>query len=215
MTDRRSAPDAIREPIVLTRGRVLTFLLATPALYVLLAIAWPTIGPMYASAYQATATSLFGRFGEGRVTVGPPAPGERFDSSVSVGRPPSKVIGTRGHSSRLIGYLPTVLTGALIICTPLPWRRRVRALVWGLALVHAFIAIRIVIGLLQFFSLDAPWRVVEPGPFGRTMIDASYQTLALAPTASFLAPVAIWAMVCLRPWDIAEICAALRSPARV
>ncbi len=45
----------------------------------------------------------------------------------------------REIDSRSIGWVPTALTIALVLATPIPWTRRLLALAGGLVLIHLFI----------------------------------------------------------------------------
>ena len=55
-------------------------------------------------------------------------------------------------SSRYIGYAPTTFLLALILATPLTWRRRLIALFWGLVLTHAWIAFSMLLLIVHGYS---------------------------------------------------------------
>jgi hypothetical protein len=97
--------------------------------------------------------------------------------------------------TRSIGWLPTALTLALILATPVPWRQRGWALLWGLLLVHAFILFS-----LQVWIWDESPAVslAHLSPFRQTIMDSLEYTLLTQLGASFSVPILIWILVTIR-----------------
>lgn len=188
-----------------SRGRVIGFFAAAAVLYAVLAGPWLRVGEVYTREYRALANHIFGTFGRGEVRFHEPIPGERLDTSVSIRLPPSRQVATRGHSARLTGYLPTVMTLALVAGTPLPWRRWLLAVFWCLAWLHVFIGVRVVLVLVQFFSVEGPWAMFHPGPVVKGSVEAATEVLVVSPTCSFLVPVLVWAAVCVRRRDVEAV----------
>lgn len=100
--------------------------------------------------------------------------------------------------TRSIGWIPTALTIALILATPVPWARRGWALVWGLALVNVFILFT-----LQSFIWDESPAVqlTTLSPFWQRVADELEYTLIVQLGASFSVPVLIWILVTFRLED--------------
>jgi hypothetical protein len=101
-------------------------------------------------------------------------------------------------NTRSIGWVPTALTLSLIAATPIPWYRRVKALVGGVILVHAFI----------LFSLQAwIWNnspdvsLLTLSDFWKKVADGLDYTLINQLGASFSVPVLIWILVTFQSRD--------------
>jgi len=100
--------------------------------------------------------------------------------------------------TRSIGWVPTALTMALILATPIPWRRRGPALLGGLILVHCFIIFSLQAWIwdnspdLSLMTLSAFWKEVAH--------ELNY-TLINQLGASFSVPVLIWILVTFRRQD--------------
>jgi len=97
--------------------------------------------------------------------------------------------------TRSIGWIPTALTIALVLATPIPWRRSVWALFWGLVLIHIFILFSLQVAIwdqwaeLSFYAASPLWQKI---------VNALYYTLITQMGASFAAPVVIWIAVTFR-----------------
>ena len=104
-----------------------------------------------------------------------------------------------GLDTRSIGWLPTALTMALILATPIPWQRRVSALIGGMILVQGFIV---------FSLLSWVWRnsgqlsLANLSPFWQATADELSYTLLNQLGTSFSVPVVIWILVSFRLQDI-------------
>ncbi len=182
--------------------RIVRFAVKLLLFYGLLAVPWPGLRDAYSAAYRGTATAVFGSFGGGVVRFRA-LTGERgtMDSEIFFRNPNSPTAGTTPHNTRMTGYLPTVETIALILATPIPWSRRWKALAWGIVLAHGFIALRLVITLLHWFSADGAWALYDPSPVWRSALSTAFEFGVVAPTCTFLVPVFIWMIVTLRPRD--------------
>jgi len=103
-------------------------------------------------------------------------------------------------SSRLIGYWPTAALLGLILATPAPWNRKLKALAWGLLLVHAFILLRVSIHLaIDGFTGDKAVAIFHPGPWGVRALGYARLVLNDDPVVSFVVPVFIWVVLLFRP----------------
>lgn len=104
--------------------------------------------------------------------------------------------------SRAIGWVPTAFLLALILATPIPWRRRCVAVFWGGLAIHLFVLLALAMyifnetGQVGGLSFDA-W------PAGAKVIaDGLEETLITQMGAGFVAPVAIWIAVTFRSNDV-------------
>lgn len=121
------------------------------------------------------------------------------------------------RSSRSTGYMPTALVVALILATPVSWRRRASALGIGVLLVTIFVATmpafqiyadfeperrHFLIGQLPW--LKAPWRA-----FLRALTRCS---LSMVPY--YLVPTLLWLLLVFKPQDWLPLAERLRAGAR-
>ena len=100
--------------------------------------------------------------------------------------------------TRSIGWIPTALTIALIIATPISLRRRFCALLGGLFLVHVFILFT----LQSWIWNNSPAvSLLTFSNFGKILADELDYTLMNQIGASFSIPVLIWIIVTFRRQD--------------
>jgi hypothetical protein len=116
------------------------------------------IGPrFYPPVFRWAGNSFFGDFGSHRIVRFEPFddPLGISDTRISIG---TDATGARSWASSLgvnsvrEAYAPAAGLLALLLATPMDWRRRWRAAALGLAVVHAFIALRIIVACLYGFS---------------------------------------------------------------
>ena len=103
--------------------------------------------------------------------------------------------------TRSISWMPTALTIALILATPVPWRQRVWALVWGLLLVHAFILFSLQVWI---WDESADVSLMSTPPFLQRILDEMDYTLLTQLGASFSVPILIWILVTFRAENLLE-----------
>ncbi len=195
---------------------ILWFVLKLSVVYGLLLVPWPGIMPAYRAAFCA-AGNLFLRTigGDGRAyfrTIDAPTEGRDIDIRLENVR--SRAGGTMEPpmNCRIVGYLPTCFTIALIAATPIPWRRRGPALLLGVLFIGMFVALTVWLRLVNVLSDPNVLRVFELGSGAKTAVVVLLKILAMSPVTSYIAPVLIWAVVALRREDFGRIAAHLGSP---
>ncbi len=176
------------------------FVVRLAILYGLLAAPWPGLREAYARLYCGTTNALFGAFGaKGVVQLrSVDSGGGNMDCEISIRNRSSSVVGTTQHSARITGYLPMATTVALVLATPLTWRRRLRALAWSVFWITLFILFRTWLTLLYWFCADGAWHIYEPSALWRGVMNTVYEFTAVAPTCTFLIPALIWIAVAFR-----------------
>jgi hypothetical protein len=102
--------------------------------------------------------------------------------------------------ARSIGYIPTALTLALILSTPLAWRRRLLSLLYGLVLVNALILLSLQV---RIWEVSPDLSLLTLSPFWKRVVDELDYALVTQIGVSFSAPVAIWILVTFRRRDFA------------
>ena len=186
---------------------ILGFFIRFMALFVVLTAPWPGVPQVYAPVYRAVGNALFVRFGSvGAVQLqssGRKDP-DRDTDFVLRNRNSGAEYVFRGTS--LKGYQPTAFLFCLILATPIPWSRRWRALLWGLAIVSVYAALRTTLflffafskgnHLVQDMSQDSSLAIFTLGPFGKNVLEYLYWVFVESFAGWLFVPLPIWALVC-------------------
>lgn len=180
------------------------FFLRLILIYGLLIVPWPGLNPGYLAAFRAGGNLLFGSFGpSGTVRFVDESPLQDSWSTKLTFK--NRLSGRGGgvfYKTRH-GYLATALVLALILATPVSLRRKGWAILWGLFLANAFVALRIFLGLLALFSSPGdPMAMFSFSPFWKDALQLAVRTLIVPPELTFVAPVFIWIVVTLRKGDL-------------
>lgn len=193
--------------------RIAGFGLRFLLVYGALVAAWPLLAHVHRPAYCALGNVLFGG-GEASARFRPLDGAQDLDIEVRLTkRGPPLVSAVMKNDSRLVAYMPLVSLVALVLASPISWRRRRRALWLGLALVTAFVAVRMSLPIRRDFSRPDALQVHHPGALGRWLLDVSERALLDAPASFFVVPVLIWILVALRRED-RELVAPPRDPGK-
>lgn len=123
------------------------------------------------------------------------------DSLITVHPINSKVRSNGGVRSRELAYFPTALIAALIVASPVPWRRRFYALLLGLLLAHALVLARLALKVLAVAKLHPTWPKENLSPAADNALTFFIATLIETPTTTPLVVTLIWAAVTLRQGD--------------
>jgi hypothetical protein len=98
--------------------------------------------------------------------------------------------------------MPTITLVALILATPVAWRRRGIALLIGLALLIPFVALRIGLPLmLEFAREDLPMRQYQFSSWWTSVLMQAKIALVEAPASFFVVPIFIWIVATFRRSD--------------
>lgn len=192
-------------PIV---GFFLRFLLFFLALMIL----WSGVGATYGRAFRAMGNLLFARFGTDGLVRFQRSEGSNTEDDLEV------MLMNRGNgaestfagSSRLQGYKPTAFLLALILATPVSWKRRGRAVLWGTVWINVYVSLKTAVFLLARFSDENALALYAPGPLARGLLGYLEWLFVISFAAWLIVPLPIWALVTLRRDDWPSI---LQSPA--
>jgi hypothetical protein len=191
------------------RHPLLGFVLRFAVLYGIFLLPIPAWNDFYGDYFRALGTAIFSSGDGGRVvrfdahelTHGFSHLGTRItlvnrDAAGAEGKPLFK---TSELDTRSIGWVPTALTAALILASPIPWKRRLWALGGGMILIHLFILFS-----LQSWIWDESPAVslVNYSPFWKARADDLEYTLMTQLGASFSVPLVIWILVTFRRRDL-------------
>lgn len=189
-------------------GFFLRFLL----IYGLLLAPWPGWREGYGRLFREMGQIFLGRevgqAGSGAVRFAgiPPEERRQLDTRIVLANPADPGAGGSGAGqileldSRGIGWVPTALVTALILATPLPWRRRGVALLAGLGLIQVFILFSVSTSLWNALPPSAGW----PRPIAsleRHLTAALEDAFVTQLGASFVIPTVIWILVAFRRND--------------
>ncbi len=126
------------------------------------------------------------------------------DTRLHVGRRSSRFAGGINLDSKRQGYLPAALVACLILATPVPWKRRWKALVAGLLAIHVFLAVRLCVTAVTGWAavfIDGK-RLLAVPPFWTEVLGLMDEILSGDLHITYVAPVLLWALIALRPGDL-------------
>lgn len=177
-------------------------------IYGSLAVLWLTVGPAYSRFYQKGGSLLFAKIGSNGIVrfEQPNNKTQAVDTEIVLCKkePTDPVNKTSGiyrvpHSSRYKGYYVTALLIALIAATPLTWKRKCIAMFSGMILIHAFIALKLLIQIFHLFSSDQlPLCLFDLNPFFEQLLSVAVTVFVFYDTPSYTVSAIIWIIVCFR-----------------
>jgi hypothetical protein len=168
--------------------------------------AWPVVGAAYSKFYRATGKFLFGSFGRGGIVQFTQSKDSREYINIVAcnryrmdesGNAPGRQL---RYGIRYGDYMHMVFLAALIAATPLPWKRRTWALVWGLILMQALVALKLSIIILDLLS-DKPASLLILSPFWKNFVVTANLVLVRRFTTGFIIAFFIWVLVTFRRGD--------------
>src|SRR6185436_15531588 len=192
---------------MLQRKQVYLFLLKAIAVYALLALPLRTYDEQYGKFYRSVSTSLFAKFGDSgltrfRGTADKKVTNVYVGNYAQVQEDKTTRTAISDINTRYRGYMPTILFIALVIATPLPFRRKMFVLLFGLFLVTAFVMVKQWIHL-QYICEQNPWlNLVEFSDSGKRNVEFFYNTFVAYISPTLFLVVAIWMAVSFRLADL-------------
>jgi hypothetical protein len=108
---------------------------------------------------------------------------------------------TNDINTRYLGYIPTILLFALVIASPVSWKRRLIAMAVGLVLVTFLIMFKQWISLLWLCD-QYPWlQLTSFTDTGRKILNFTYRFISVSSSSVLYFVVAIWLLVTFRVED--------------
>jgi Flp pilus assembly protein protease CpaA len=163
----------------------------------------------YPPLFRSGANFLFHSLGSDRIAKFEEFDDPRgvFDTRMSVGSDRTGVPtfpSGQGLNSVRQGYAPTAVLIALVLATPIAWRRRWRVLLVGLVLIQGFVVLRIGVALLYGFSRVGygDRRLLDLSGFSAWALRHGDQILAGDLYMTYLAPLLVWSIVTLRAREL-------------
>ncbi len=104
-------------------------------------------------------------------------------------------------NTRYLGYIPTILLLSLVLASPVPWKRRLIALVSGFTLVMLLIMFKQWIALL-WLSNETPWlQLTNITGTAKTVLTFLNTFISVSSSSVLYFVVAIWLLVTFRVED--------------
>lgn len=200
-TDRHRSPARAGSPA----RRAVFFLGRLVLLYLLFMALWPVWRDAYRDAFASAGEALFGSFGRnGVVRIDRFEEVEGLDIRIQLGNRQTRAWVKFLGNSRYSGYGLASLLAALVLATPLPWRRRWRALALGMILVHLFIVFSLWLLLLNAFSNGNKLAVIHLPEALKSLVTLAATHFSLSSTLPYAVTFVIWGLVtfCRGDWEV-------------
>ena len=186
------------------RSPIVSFLCGFVLLYIVLVLPWPGWERIYGSCFRAIGRAVFSAESGRRELSFETAEGTDHPLSTRVVIANKNMMNADGSGpvrnldldALTFAWKPTALFLALAIATPIPWRRRWRALLWGMPCVQAFILL-----FLAFCIWNESTEVllVTLTPFWKHFAEETKELLVSQYT--MVVPVMVWIAVTFRRED--------------
>jgi hypothetical protein len=191
---------------------ILTFALRVILLYTLLVIPWPGVRHASAWLFRQAGSIVFSSFGPAvtvrfdrtaSATTTEPAMDTQIIAKATRSEPPKTI--RRTTSSRYMAVMPLATFFALVLSTPLPWRRRGRSLAWGVPILLVYILFRLMLEIIVMLCCAPGTPVYLIGDGWLTLLNAADGALCTSLLGSLVPPIIVWAAVTIRTGDLEQI----------
>ncbi len=185
---------------------LLMFLLKALLIYGALSAPFSFYDEAYGSFYRKVARIFFTKFREnGAVKFrewNEPAMTHINVGSYAVVNPNGTYHTTAANiNTRYMGYIPTILLISLVLASPVPWKRRLVALVAGLSLVMLLIIFKQWIALLWLCEQNSWLHLTDFTKTGAKFLSSTNSIISASTSTVLYFVVAIWILVTFRVDD--------------
>lgn len=188
---------------MISTRKIIFSLAAFTAVYLLLLLPQANMGRIYAEQFCKLGNYLFADFPQGgyvRLTTQDDK--GRNDISLFLSNASwienGKLTGvTTNKASDRIGYLITAFFAALVIATPVTWKRKLVALILGLVLVSAFVMLKLYVIILQAFT-QVDWFGLFQEPSTKQGIQFWYENFAAPASYGYSFVLIVWLALSIR-----------------
>ena len=171
---------------------VAAFFLKVVVIYALLMVPWPGVQRGYAGLFCYAGNLAFHVFGSAgrtrfRLLDPPPANKNAVDFEIKLENIRTHAGGTfePDRNTRKMGYLPAAFTVSLVLATPIPWRRRLTAIIWAMALIAAFVGLQLTIRLVDAFSDPNVLNQFELGLWTKRLLGILLKVVVTSPVTAW------------------------------
>lgn len=186
---------------------VARFLLTAALVAWLLLVPLSFVGKAYGSALRGSAHLAARQVGES-YGVRVKGTGKPKKDAAFLVRGTSSTVVRRPFSTWATGYLPTVCGLALVLATPVAWRRRARAALLVVLCTQVYVAARIALLLVQILLDDPELRQELPGFLTRPDVHGLLDRMTNLDREAaffFLVPLGLWIVFTLRVEDLQRL----------
>lgn len=191
---------------MLRKKTLLLFLLKATVIYGLLAAPISVYDETYGKVYRKVAEVFFTKFRENGFTrfrewKEPAQTHVNLGNSTMIRPDGTSRVAFTDVNTRYLGYMPTILLISLVLASPVPWKRKLIALVAGLILVTLLVMFKQWIALL-WLSEQSQWLQLTNFS-GTTLKVFNFTNTIISDSASTVLyfVVAIWLLVTFRVGD--------------
>lgn len=184
--------------------RIVLFFVVAIVVYAALVVPRTPFVDAYRYAFRVAGDVLFQSVGDGGSVRFVPFDDKTQhdkDTTLRLTNRKRNISGSAEIRAVFTGYRPTAFLIALVLATPIPWRRRGWSLVWGLLLVSVFVAFRVWLRVVDFMSNGDVIAVYQLGATAKGLLRVLVNIFALAPAPGYIVPGLIWILVCFRKGD--------------
>lgn len=181
--------------------------------YTLLMLLRPVLRPTYARLFRAGNEFLLGSFGRDGVVhfIATEKASDDHDCRLILGNRRVRRTAWTEFSSDL-GYVPSGFLTALLIATPLPFRRKAWAWLWGMLLLHAVFAVTLALHITLVFSSNPRVALFSLPEFWQQPLIEAERLVLFMPFFRKVVATFVWVLVTFRSEDIATIARGKRRP---
>ena len=181
-------------------------LLKATLIYIVLMVAWKPLAPAVASTFRATSNIATAGVYRGAIQIRytPGTVGQRdADTIVHYHNVKQRTASSAGIniSSWYYAYVPLTMILALTLATPIPWKRRLRALILGSIIMFVLIMLGqmlIVYDKLTGVPIASPVQVSQAWD----RIIATAASIFAELPGSFFIPIIVYALATFRRWEL-------------
>jgi len=193
---------------MLESRQITIFLCRLAVVYVLLLLPWPGFREFYGAYFRAFGGMIFaGQTERSEMTFETPEPNSPRPQDTRIVIVNKALMNFDGSGpvrnldfdALAVGWKPLALLTALIIATPIPGRRRIRALAFGMLAIHTFLLLFLAVAI---WNESTEISLVSLTPFWKSAANEAKDMLV---HQIGLAPLLVWVLVTFRREDIIRL----------
>lgn len=171
------------------------FVLRLMLWYALFLIPWTGLDQAYGAGFRFAGNAFMSSMGDVSLSydTGP----EHQDMDTLIELREGKTNGSKPTSSRLLGYLPTMLLVALVLATRSSWKLRIRRILIGGAIVSLIGMVRLAIDIYATLAPNPAFRSVSVSDGLKPTLSFVHEIAAFQPSTGFVAAAVVWVVLTL------------------
>lgn len=200
---------------------IILFFLKASAIYFALMLPIPGLMSSYHAVVRGMGNVAFRSVGSGGSASFEPLKGDEYDKDTRIVLRNEKTPGAEAPLETRLSYAawrPTAFLIALVVASPVPWRRRAVSLIVGLGLVQVFVLMRlwvriaVVLAAPQVGGRDNVLRAYEFARDTQGLLGV-LSKIDISPAVSYIVPAIVWVLVTFRREDWSRLGMMIEPPA--